>query len=77
MDHLGVKCPVFYNLQERACAEMALENDVEDALQMFLNPSVLSLTALPGPIQQQRTRCSLKPQNGEAKLDYLRNMVRL
>ena len=35
MDHLGAKCSDFYKLQERACAEMVLEYDEENALEKF------------------------------------------
>ncbi|KAL7553478.1 hypothetical protein ACHAWF_016760, partial [Thalassiosira exigua] len=29
MDHRGVKCETFYNLQDRACADLILEYDVQ------------------------------------------------
>ena len=32
MDHLGVKCSVFYKLQERACARIAADFDTREAL---------------------------------------------
>ena len=35
MDHLGVRCSSFYKLQERACAEIMLEQDADGALELF------------------------------------------
>ena len=35
MDHLGVRCSSFYKLQEKACAQVVLEQDVKGALGLF------------------------------------------